>query len=442
MRNGDFSAVHSKIYDPLTGDVSGANRVAFDGNHIPQDRISPIATQAAGLHSRTEHPGAALGQNNYQKAQVREKTTDGFDAKVNYTDQREGSAVLSRRASCARWSSIRACSAITAAPANGGFAGTGTNTSTSTARHLDARVQPDTVLDVRGGLNYYHNVTATTGNGLNTSTDVGIPGANLDEFTSGVSQINIGGYSAPVLGFSASQPWDRSEKTWSVVDDADQSDAARHTVKLGGEWRQQPRHAPADAGCRRSARHSSTSMPRAPACRAKPPRSRRRQRVRVVPARLAERRAARPEGHRRARHEALGDVPRSSRTSGRRVSNVTVDLAFAGSTTHPLQGLEGKGTLANYDPSTNTIRVAGYGRPDNALNVKNTFTNFAPRTGVSWRLNDKSVLRAGYGASTIPFPDNRYAFNYPGEAELQRIGRQWIPARGLDGRPASPIRCC
>src|SRR4029079_7398202 len=43
MRNGDFSASTSKIYDPLTGDVSGANRVAFVGNIIPQDRISPIA---------------------------------------------------------------------------------------------------------------------------------------------------------------------------------------------------------------------------------------------------------------------------------------------------------------------------------------------------------------------------------------------------------------
>src|SRR6185436_11561782 len=43
MRNGDFSAAASKIYDPFTGDVTGANRVAFDGNVIPQDRISPIA---------------------------------------------------------------------------------------------------------------------------------------------------------------------------------------------------------------------------------------------------------------------------------------------------------------------------------------------------------------------------------------------------------------
>ena len=45
--------------------------------------------------------------------------------------------------------------------------------------------------------------------------------------------------------------------------------------------------------------------------------------------------------------------------------------------------------------------------------MKRTFRNFAPRTGVSWRLNDRTVLRAGYGASAIPFPDNRYAFNFP-----------------------------
>ena len=32
---------------------------------------------------------------------------------------------------------------------------------------------------------------------------------------------------------------------------------------------------------------------------------------------------------------------------------------------------------------------------------------------MSWRLNDGTVVRAGYGGGTIPFPDNRYAFNYP-----------------------------
>ena len=52
--------------------------------------------------------------------------------------------------------------------------------------------------------------------------------------------------------------------------------------------------------------------------------------------------------------------------------------------------------------------------PTNALNVKKQLhatSRRAPASpGASTR---RTVVRAGYGASTIPFPDNRYAFNYP-----------------------------
>jgi outer membrane receptor protein involved in Fe transport len=94
-------------------------------------------------------------------------------------------------------------------------------------------------------------------------------------------------------------------------------------------------------------------------------------------------------------------------------SNVTIDLGLRWEYYDPLEGLEGAGSLANYDPEIHGIRVSGYGDLDNSLNVKKKFTNFNPRTGVSWRLNQETVVRAGYGASTIPFPDNRYAFNFP-----------------------------
>ena len=86
MRNGDFSAVAQHIYDPLTGDVSGTNRVAFANNQIPQDRISPIAQQADRRSSRCRtSPARRSARTTIQQAQTREKTTDGFDAKVNYT---------------------------------------------------------------------------------------------------------------------------------------------------------------------------------------------------------------------------------------------------------------------------------------------------------------------------------------------------------------------
>ncbi len=409
MRQGDFSAVSSKIYDPFTGDVSGANRVAFTGNIIPDNRISPIAKKLLAFIPEP-NLAAALGQNNYVKAQTREKTTDGFDTKINHTlNQRDS---MSYRVSFMRPVVFDpAVFGQYGGPANGGFAGTGTNTSTSTAITWTRVISAKTVLDVRGGLNYYHNVTSTTGNGLTTATDVGIPGANLDDYTSGISQIGIGGHSDPLLGFSASQPWDRSEKTWSVVSSLTRM-LNTHTVKVGGEWRHnrdlllQTQDAGGPRG-RFAFNASGTGVPSESNTLSGP--------ANAFASFLLD------WPNTVQRDLKVIDEPGTQHTAtflfahdkwqARR--NVTIDLGLRWEYYTPLAGLQGKGTLANYDPQTNTIQVAGYGNTDNALNVEKKFTNFTPRTGISWRLNEKTVARAGYGASTIPFPDNRYAFNYP-----------------------------
>ena len=39
--------------------------------------------------------------------------------------------------------------------------------------------------------------------------------------------------------------------------------------------------------------------------------------------------------------------------------------------------------------------------------------DFAPRLGIAYRLNEKTVLRSGFGISYSPFPDNTYAYNFP-----------------------------
>ena len=235
MRNGDFSAVPSAIYDPTTGAVNGTGRTAFANNQIPQNRISPIARRLLAFIPEPNIAGAPLGQNNYQKAQTREKTTDAFDTKLNYTLSEKNQ--VSYRLSFMR--------PVVFDPglfgqyggaANGGFAGTGTNKAFSTAGNWTRVFSPTMVMDVRGGVNYYHNVTVTEGNGLDTSTEVGIPGANLDEYTSGLSRIRIAGYTEPVLGFSPSQPWDRSEETWNIATTVTKL-VRNHTLKLGGEWR-------------------------------------------------------------------------------------------------------------------------------------------------------------------------------------------------------------
>ena len=140
MRNGDFSAVAQRIYDPLTGNVDGTGRVAV--RRTTSSRRTGSARSRGGCIGFIPEPniaGAPLGQNNYQKAQTREKTTDGFDTKVNCQRERQGSDCRTASASCVRWSSTRARSGIYGGPANGGFAGTGTNTSISTAGTWTAR---------------------------------------------------------------------------------------------------------------------------------------------------------------------------------------------------------------------------------------------------------------------------------------------------------------
>ena len=92
---------------------------------------------------------------------------------------------------------------------------------------------------------------------------------------------------------------------------------------------------------------------------------------------------------------------------------LTVDLGLRWEYYTPLVGIEDQGGLSTYNPSNNTVEVAGYGSIPQNIGVETTWTNFAPRLGASYRFDEKTVLRAGFGTTIIPFPDNEYAFNFP-----------------------------
>ena len=98
--------------------------------------------------------------------------------------------------------------------------------------------------------------------------------------------------------------------------------------------------------------------------------------------------------------------------------NITVDLGLRWEYYDPLVGIEGKGTLANYNPATNSIRVAGFGSTTNAVNVEKYFKNWAPRTGMSWRLNERTVVRAGLRRERDSVPRQPLRVHLPGQAEL------------------------
>ncbi len=407
FRNGDFSAAPTTIYDPATGNADGTGRQPFPGNVIPANRISPIA-RAILANLPEPNLAAAPGQINYQTPYVREKTLNSFDVKVN--QQLTIADQLSARLSYMR--PVIKDPAVFGPFGGGGkdFAGEGSVSTYSSAANYTRTWSPTLVMEARFGFSYYHNEALSDGDGLRTAAEVGIPGANIDEWSSGMTQIDITGFNNPVFGFSASLPWDRSEKTTQFAAVFTKV-MGNHTIKFGEDFRYnrdfllqtqdnggsrgryqfrgQQTAIPSDGAAQNGFANAFAAF------------------LLDVPAGIGrDLRVVDPGVRHRAFFAFIQDKWQVT-------SNLTVDLGIRHEYYTPLVGLEDQGGLANYDPDTNTLRVAGYGDVSDSVGVESYFGNFAPRVGASYRLGDKTVVRGGYGVSTIPFPDNSYAYNFP-----------------------------
>ncbi len=235
----------------------------------------------------------------------------------------------------------------------------------------------------------------------------------IDEWTSGMTQIDFGtglSLSSPLVGFAASLPWDRSERTVQFATVFTKV-AGNHTLKFGEDFRHTRDFLlqTQDNGGPRGQfqfRAPQTSIPTD---------------------------AAATGGFANAFASFLLDAPslvqRDLKVTDPGVRfwayftfiqdkwavtpKLTIDLGLRHEFYTPFTGLTDQGGLSNYDPSTNTLQVAGYGSVGDSVGVKKYLKNFGPRAGASYRLNDKTVLRGGYGVSTLPFPDNSYVYNYP-----------------------------
>jgi hypothetical protein len=97
------------------------------------------------------------------------------------------------------------------------------------------------------------------------------------------------------------------------------------------------------------------------------------------------------------------------------------------------------GLFSNYDPSTNDLVVAGVGGNPSNLGMKTRYNYFAPRAGLAYRLTEKTVIRAGFGTSYTPFPDNTYAYNYPERSNnnYNNVGDGYAVALLPNGQPAT-----
>jgi hypothetical protein len=407
FRNGDFSSQISKavIYDPGTGNLdTGAGRTPFGNNQIPSNRISPIAKK---LLSFVPTPNLNSGLiNNYAGQTTRKKDTDSFDIKIDHEQSLKDR--FSVRYSYQRPKVTDPGRFGIYGGGGKGFAATGVNRTQSTAVNYTRLFSPTFIMEARVGLSRYSNVATNLDTGTNAAESIGIKGANLDNWTSGLTTMSVSGYADPLVGYSGSLPWNRAETNFDYVINFTKIHS-NHTFKWGMDLRhgREELLQTQDAGGPRGEyqfRDQQTSIPGAAVV----------DQVNGLASMLLDT----PNLFRRDLSvqfptNRIYNLFSYFQDKWQVSQKLTLDLGLRHDF-YPPGTPRLKGGWSNYDPSTNTFEVAGYGSTPMNLGRKTYYTNFAPRVGFAYRMNPKTVFRGGFGMSWIPFPDNKLAWdNYP-----------------------------
>jgi Carboxypeptidase regulatory-like domain len=438
FRSGDLRTSTTPIYNPYSGNANGTGRQQFlatstpglatvpgpNGpvdafnaactnaagclNVIPSALIDPISTKLMNLIPAPNLPGTA---SNYFALLPFHKDTDFVDAKIdaNLTEKDR----LSGRFSYQRPQILQApIFGIAGGPAQGNFEGSGFQNTYSTGINYNRFFSQTLVAEFRVGVAWYHNEAHNTDFGTNTSQTLGIPGVNLDKtITSGIVGVTINGgtFSNPLIGFSASLPWVRSEtnidfaNTWTKI-------VRNHTFKFGADLRrvrdallQEQTFSPrglytfneGQTALNTGAGESKTSFANDFASF-----------LLDLPGQAGRDLATIFPNYRAWQFFAFAQD--QWRVTPKFSANLGVRWEFYPPAT-PVQ----PGGFSNYNPANNTLVVSGIGGNPNDLGIETHYKYFAPRIGLAYRLRESTVLRAGFGISYTPFPDNSYAYNFP-----------------------------
>jgi hypothetical protein len=243
QRQGDFSRTFDnsnrlqQIFDPLTGRADSANRwvrTPFAGNRIPAERINPVSAAMLKQYPEpnTSTPGSVDWQNNF----FLNPNTGRFDF-INLTARLDHNFSESQRV-YGRWSwsdftQLRLTTGIPGVAGdyrNGGkFANGGVIDSVTT-------LSPSTVLNIRAALNRWVEALGPYGNEGFTSASLGWPQAVASQFPRPdlFPRVSING--ARELGMSSGNLTFEPTTTLALQPNIAHM-RSRHTLKAGLDFR-------------------------------------------------------------------------------------------------------------------------------------------------------------------------------------------------------------
>jgi Carboxypeptidase regulatory-like domain len=229
MRAGDFSALSRVIFDPLTGQP-------FPGNVIPADRIDGVAKNIlTQLYPTANTAGTrqANGQiiNNYLINPIKTREDNQIDTKVDHN-------LTPTNRFFARYSFQKTHRLQPATLPHGDAgatfgAGDGNIKGQSLAFNDTQTFSNSWLNEFRFGWSSIKFFMTPIDYGTNPANAVGLPGINLNQSTSGMTQLTF--QNIRNLGANSNQPLITNQNDFQFFDNVTWN-RGKHTVKMGGSF--------------------------------------------------------------------------------------------------------------------------------------------------------------------------------------------------------------
>ena len=394
QRMGDFSAYGDVIYNPYTGNPDGTGRIPFPNKMVPRSLQSPIALR---VQDYIPEPNQAGTNNNFHSSDSPPFGRAYYDSKVNFNVSDKYSMWLKHGFMDAPVSGNPIFKEA-GGPAPGGSPGNAeTYVNLATFGHTYT-FTPTFFYD--GVFGYWRQDQFVNPTDLGVDFNLGIPGlGGPDPRQVGFPRIQPGPYTR--LGAPGWQPLERVEENWTTSQNFTWVKGT-HQVRFGfdgillklAHWQPElgggPRGVIDFNGDITSLKGGAApGQFNSYAAFLLGETSRMRKAIQHVLATGNE-------------WQFAGYVTDRWAVSPRLTVNLGLRYEY-----YPLMSRAGGKGIERYDPETNLMYLGGRGGVPKNAGIDVSSGLFSPRGGVAYRVDDRTVVRTGFGLNYSPMPFSR-----------------------------------
>jgi hypothetical protein len=406
-RTGNFSdwLAYNKvyqIYDPTTGNPStGLGRTPYPNNTIPTSQLSQQALAIMNnfpLPNAQQIPGAPF-VNNYAANGAVAVTGNDYDTREDYYLNQKN--VFFGRYSSQAYTQVApgAFGLAAGGPNFGNYAGNSSSHQQSVAVGWTTTLSPMTINEFRFGWFQYHVSDVPNGYGTQPATAAGIPGLNLDKtYTSGLPYFNI---TSPNDGFQLGYalgvnqcncPLTQTERQFQFVDNFSRT-VGKHNFKVGVDLRYaQNLRVPSDS-------HRAGELTFNGGLTGIVPVAGQSQTQGIGLATFLLGDVTNFQRYVSTSTDAWEHQPRFffyGQDEWRMTSKFTLNLGLRWEVVKP-ESVNAAGNGATLNLDNGLMYVFGVGGVSNHGIQTTNLKNFAPRVALAYQLNEKTVIRSGFG---------------------------------------------